>query len=113
MTTQHTPGPWTSRKQYANRWRIEHEVEGCIPLSIAIVTTTISEVGADRPGLSEANARLIAAAPELLTACKAARKEIAAMHEQRLGALNCIGGCPALVLIDTLDALIAKAVPND
>lgn len=106
--TAHTAGPWTSRKQYANRWRIEHTVEGCIPLSIAIVATTICEVGAARPGLSEANARLIAAAPELLQACKALSDAVC-MHGpcEQNNCSDCVRAYKAA------QAAIAKAVSNE
>lgn len=72
MTTKHTPGPWTVRLDYDNNitqqkpgrhtirsndgWNLERIWEG--------VGTSYTKEQAD------ANARLIAAAPELLQACK-------------------------------------------
>ncbi len=62
--TQHTPGPWRSAKEYANRWKIYTEVDGFLPVSLAFVTRTVCETGADVDGMCDANARLIAAAPD-------------------------------------------------
>lgn len=80
----HTPGPWSARQEFANRWRIERTDSGFAPVSVAIVTRTILEVGSD-DGSCEANARLIAAAPE--TAAERDRlRAILAVAEDGLGA---------------------------
>ena len=59
MTTRHTPGPWAADNGIIRR------ADGC---GIAIMTNVQSddELGPER----EADARLIAAAPELLEALK-------------------------------------------
>ena len=65
METKHTPGPWTCHELGDEdgsweRWSIVHNGPLCY--------------GGDAcqgPAVSEANARLIAAAPELLEACEA------------------------------------------
>jgi hypothetical protein len=69
MSAQHTPGPWIARAWRTHSWTtITREVNGeAVP---------IAEVDAARPGyLSDpetiANARLIAAAPDLLNGCRA------------------------------------------
>lgn len=67
MKTQHTPGPWTAVQQYANRWNIETQPVNHVPAGIAIVCTTVLEVGSNDKD-TEANARLIAAAPDMLEA---------------------------------------------
>lgn len=79
--SKHTPGPWTTRQQFANRWLIEKDQgtndarENLIPLCLAAVHTTILEVGCGERD-TEANARLIAAAPDMLGALKSAAAAI-------------------------------------
>ena len=67
----HTPGPWTARiqknKSHADLgWIIEHS-NGRIGWASLAYADTNREAGADDPS-REANARLIAAAPDLLAA---------------------------------------------
>jgi hypothetical protein len=73
-TDQHTPTPWKARKEYSNRWRIESEREGLIPLSVAQVVLTVSEVGCGEESENDANAAFIVRAvnchEELLEALK-------------------------------------------
>lgn len=59
MTTEHTPGPWLV--DHAASWAVV--TDHYFPHLVAI-----TKYGAD--GTSAANARLIAAAPDLLEACK-------------------------------------------
>jgi hypothetical protein len=61
MSTTHTPGPWCAEG---------HNVfKGARPLPLALFIADCSHSGAHRPQAeTEANARLIAAAPELLAA---------------------------------------------
>lgn len=98
MSTPHTPGEWVARQQFKNRWQILVPREGFVPLSIAIVTTTVCEVGyGDRH--TEANAHLIAAAPALLAAC-----ERVLAHAKR----HSLDG-----IITTLETAIATTAPPD
>ena len=66
METKHTPGPWTVTADGAG-WHIE-----CAPERGHSVAYIMAEIGEEDPDTSddekEANARLIAAAPELLAA---------------------------------------------
>ncbi len=64
MKTQHTPGPWTYRQAYDNGEPTAFEVDAGRG-NVATVATGAGDV--DR---EEANARLIAAAPDLLAALK-------------------------------------------
>lgn len=63
-TTQHTPGPWNFKKI----------TQGSLKDNYAIGGHWLDELGCEHEGfigtsIREANARLIAAAPELLEAC--------------------------------------------
>lgn len=74
MNTKHTPGPW----QYDGMWSLimagKYEIA-------AIHAARFAEETSRRKRLDEvqANARLIAAAPELLEACKRALSAIEAL----------------------------------
>lgn len=61
MTTMHTPGPWFPRKNSAGMWEAMIE-DRDYAHSTAFITRTDDQGAAD--------ARLIAAAPELLAALK-------------------------------------------
>lgn len=70
MSIQHTPGPWIARGQRGNRWDV-------------FVVTGTSYRGVASMWFepeAEANAHLIAAAPEMLEACI---KALAAMEDPR------------------------------
>ena len=61
----HTPGPWKARQIGTNAWRVETVPGGdYVPLSVALIVTTVLEVGVSYSDAAD-NARLIAAAPEL------------------------------------------------
>jgi hypothetical protein len=65
MKIQHTPGPWKVERQYTatNRFPISHKIDAYCSGILAEVT---GQGGTETENL--ANARLIAAAPELLEA---------------------------------------------
>lgn len=93
MTTQHTPGPWrywTQRRPNGEDTCTFRNLDGAEVLRAVTVT------------LTEADARLIAAAPELLKALTAARSMLAI----------CAGPIPSndeLRAIEWSDAAITKA----
>lgn len=69
MSAPHTPGPWTVDENVPNKvWDINSEGR----YWKAVAATTANKMGAGDMTAEEAaaNARLIAAAPELLEACK-------------------------------------------
>ena len=87
--TQHTPGPWKAiaAAVYAGR-----------PLSTVVVSGDHGRLSADE---AEANARLIAAAPELLEACKQMLAALDQLHREGLREYHPIA--------DDTRAAIAKA----
>lgn len=67
MNTKHTPGPWSLHKRGpAERYEVQHGIPG--NWSPICVTFCGSQ--------QEANARLIAAAPELLDICESILAEV-------------------------------------
>lgn len=79
MKTEHTKGPWEIETKGSR-----HFIDGADQLTVAYV---------DRAGVRdrqeiEANARLIAAAPELLAALKAIADYVAVMHGHRGGDIS-------------------------
>ncbi len=64
--TKHTPGPWTVRYQY-NVFAGKRSIAGCGGY-------TSNDPNEDTHEVNMANAHLIAAAPDLLAACKEARQ---------------------------------------
>ena len=76
MTTQHTPGPWTFEGDHTHRSFNIRQLGHLIGTSdqakhICTINNRPPHVLANRdPGIAEANARLIAAAPELLAVLK-------------------------------------------
>lgn len=72
MKKKYTPGPWFAAG-YKSVWRVWHD-EG-----IACVADV--HPGLEPDPTAEANARLIACAPDLLAACEAALKGHGHVHE--------------------------------
>src|SRR3989337_294167 len=72
----HTPGPWKVLLNYDNRIDEtilgRHTIKGADDYNVARVWE-LDEI-LDKPGLTEANARLIAAAPDLLAALESLEK---------------------------------------
>lgn len=83
----HTPGPWEVRDNEIWHW---HNNERHIRLAIVVAW----------PLVTEANARLIAAAPELLEACEEAISYFAGIQDQ---------SSEESAIIDELANAIAKA----
>ena len=102
MTTKHTPGPWRTN-DHNTLQIIDHH-----PYTIATVAAT-----ADREAV--ANARLLAAAPELLAACVAAAELLIADENGQtvLSDPNDIEAETELLSVrGMIRAAIAQAVPH-
>lgn len=87
MKAKHTPGPWEKFEDKNGVVRV-----GGAEHSVASINNPFLD--------NEANARLIATAPELLEALKEASNQ-----------LTSDGHCPALIA--SIDAVIAKATGGD
>lgn len=92
MTTQHTPGPWNVRK--CDGFYRCFDTDDWAIVSDGLITPCFVWGGRSFTE-GEANARLIAAAPELLATLKVMRE---AVYEQPVG-----------VWFHAIDAAIAKA----
>lgn len=72
MSAQHTPGPWTYSRwdQFGDARFYVAQAEGApyTPNYSDVATLITETVSDERTAIQEANARLIAAAPELLAA---------------------------------------------
>jgi hypothetical protein len=97
------PGPWQAREFAKNEWAIE----GAGQMPHAFVAPQVHHTNADEDdpvdvSIARANARLIAAAPELLAA---AEMVVAHFNGMKRGALS-----PSLTkAVDASNAAIAKA----
>jgi hypothetical protein len=91
---KHTPGPWVVNDLYADT-----EIRGPHNSGVMICVMSPWGIAADQPCPQRANARLIAAAPELLEACQLARDWLG-------------GWASADPYIGRLEAAIAKATGN-
>ena len=88
----HTPGPWTAHR-CEHGWHIGPQPDG--------VCTIHDNADGSRMAEHTANARLIAAAPDLLAACNVARVALEAA----------VGNAAQLdVAIEAIDAAVVKAV---
>ena len=92
-TAQHTPGPWNVVDTSDDRKRLQIHADAASLIIVASVHSVHDRIG-------QANARLIAAAPEMLAEILAALAEHAA--EQHMG-----GDCPCEVC-ERRRALLAR-----
>ena len=104
MKTKHTPGPWTADGTRIKAYRDNGY-------------TKICKVGDVWPARTdEANARLIAAAPELLEELMSARESMLqdkVAYNQRLGADYDTAYAHAILSLSKIDAVITKATSAD
>ena len=71
MNTKHTPGPWIASLE-VEEWGIDSAVWGIATVAAGAGSTIDYRSGGD--GATEANARLIAAAPDLLALLQRVRR---------------------------------------
>ncbi|WP_175724712.1 hypothetical protein [Burkholderia ambifaria] len=102
----HTPGPWTFSRwdQFGDaRFYVSQQDGAPYTPNYSDVATLIAEtVSGDLVRVQEANARLIAAAPELLDLLIKARRYVGMVTE-------IAGDDPIFGVMDEIDAVIAKA----
>jgi hypothetical protein len=99
METKHTPGPWQTLPEEADKAyiRVRGTRLGSRYKVANVVTLDYAGVHPREAEETRANARLIAAAPELLDALRAARKFVVSSHD------------PVGDELQRIDAAIAKA----
>ena len=117
MSTKHIPGPWTAEKlkdRKVREWVIR------APGNPPCISYELASLSGHDPIHDEANARLIAAAPDLLKVLRMARAKIAAelqvMVMCHTGPDGLIDDAEVVLLIEAeqdllnqIDAAIAKA----
>lgn len=101
-TPMHTPGPWFIRDMHPERCTLNIGTRSDDPYDgeVAVIYRALSPH-------SEADARLIAAAPELLEALKQSRHELSCLNLEADGAQKL--NSPATRVLDQINAAIAKA----
>jgi FAD/FMN-containing dehydrogenase len=109
----HTPGPW-EHQPALNYVGFSIAPRGTLPTLAAVERPrgepkTITVKCFNFPGETEANARLIATSPELLDACKAARRAFAELN----GQVSREVWNSLYEITRTLDDAIAKATKAD
>lgn len=75
--TKHTPGPWVRRGADTYRWQIECGENPKKAIVVARITTPKGGIP-----VSDANANLIAASPEMLIALEAVLDDMGGPHER-------------------------------
>lgn len=105
-TTKHTPGPWKAVRN-SSYWEIEPANAGQDGIPFNVGDVCASAPGDPDSGLQEANARLIAAAPELLGALQDLHRECV-VAAKRAGTVWPLYGS-AKALDEKCRAAIAKA----
>jgi hypothetical protein len=96
--SKHTPGPW------AIDWNVSRLDVFSADAATLVATIRRSALSAAIDDAAKADARLIAAAPELLAELRAARDYLSCIPESAAG-----GDDDAGRLVKRIDALIAKA----
>lgn len=104
MKTKHTPGPWTAVPRSINPNYPEIKVENVDGLRVANVGQLKEQ---------QANARLIAAAPDMLEALKAIDAKALEILASMANAQQCPLACALLQPLLNARAAIAKATATE
>lgn len=78
--TQHTPGPWTNTPMQDTIWANDGDIKIATIADLPWVENPVTGRLQSQADVEEANACLIAAAPELLEACKVALANLAPLY---------------------------------
>lgn len=98
----HTPGPWEISEEDRDEWRLLSVLGG-------LAKRTVAQCGHPEGSQNEANACLIAAAPDLLEALKLAEPYVAHVYGLRVDSDNDEGAERALAVGEACQRAIAKA----
>ena len=104
----HTPGPWVVK--FHNGHFDEPRYVGSVVRNVARVIPSTLESHASRARLDRANARLIAAAPEMLEALRMAEP---VLREAVIASLLPLDDLSDRIALDAVEAAIAKATEDD
>lgn len=103
--SNHTPAPWKTGKKNASDWYKIFDANNTL-IARAYDPSPTPNHKADGFDIEEANARLIAASPNLLEACKAAYRQL---HVIKTQLEDGWWGYDDDALLDTLDTAIYEA----
>lgn len=102
----HTPGPWKARNLHTDkdpRWQIIHADNVGLP-----IVELAKHTGETHPPKMAANARLIAAAPDMLAALKRAEPWLGRLIAENTH-IDCVMPNDAIRTLEMISAAIARA----
>lgn len=103
MSSKHTPGPWTAHAEPCRGLRTDGNGVVTAPCGDGVFVIAVPTLNEYRREECEANARLIAAAPELREALQAARPWLAVQRDDDAGRM----------VLGMIDAALAKATGEE
>lgn len=107
---KHTPGPWITSQhgeiRPARKDQKDRKEKGW-SFGYAPIAKTVGDKRTTTPAINEANARLIASAPDLLASLEEVTAKLSQIHNHYHPA--CEGGCPTVEYIMNARKAILKA----